>query len=70
MKTSILPFFDLRNPFLKLNINKMRISTQNLQLKIFFEIFLYLAFETIFWHVRKKLPKKIFFSFNKANMVL
>ena len=35
----------------------MRISTQNLGLKIFFKFFLYLIFETIFWQVGKKLPK-------------
>jgi len=39
----------------------MKISTQNLGLKIFFKIFLYLIFETIFWRVGKELPKKFFF---------
>jgi len=38
----------------------MRISTQNLGLKFFFEFFLYLIFATTFWRVGKKLPKKFF----------
>jgi len=38
----------------------MRISSQNLGLKIFFKYFLYLIFETLFRHVGEKLPQNFF----------
>ena len=64
MKTPISLFFDPRNSFFKVKI-LMRISSQNLGLKIFYTSSLRQYFGAL-----AKVAKKILFSFNKANMVL